>query len=585
MGVESKRDRFNARLKQLDQLREPVMGEWRDLADNFLPRSLPWLIEQGKANSRQRRNTKIINGTPRISARTLQRGMTAGVCSPSRPWFRLRHPDPGLNKFQPVRLWLDEAVRVLEDMFARSNFYNAIGVGFGDEGLFGTSAMGMFEDMQDDLRCYPYPVGSYYIANAARGSADTLYRQIRYTVRQFYQEFVMKDERGRPLKTPDWSRTSAKIKNQYDRNALEDMVDVIHVIEPNDERDLQYADARNMPIRSCYYEAGKDTQDKLLRESGFEEMPALISRWEILTADDPWGTGPALDALGDAKALQFRERQKAKRIDKHNDPPLVGHPDLKNKRVSLLPGDVTYVGFTPTGGAPQLVPVHAVDQDISSLSEDIGAIQFRIQRAMDEDLFLMLSLSEQKDVTAEAIARKYEEKVTMLGPVLERQNDEKLDPAIDRAFAIALRRGLLPPAPEELQGEPLKTEYVSVLAQAQRLVSASTIDRFGGFIGGLAEAQTKAGEAPTIFDKMDFDQAADEYADALGVPASVVRSDEQVEEIRAGRAQQARMQQMAAAAPAAAQAAKAAKDLSETNVRGRSALDRLTEAAQAGAQQ
>lgn len=581
---ETKRDRFNARLKQLDQLREPVMVEWRDLAENFLPRTLPWLLEQGKQSNRQRRNSKIINGTPRISARTLQRGMTAGVCSPSRPWFRLRHPDQELNKYQPVRLWLDEAVRVLEDMFARSNFYNSIGVGFGEEGLFGTSAMGMFEDAQDDLRCYPYPIGSYYIANAARGSADTLYRTVRYTVRQFVQEFVMKDGRGIPLRTPDWSRTSPRVKERYDRNALEDMIDVIHVIEPNDERNVQYADARNMPIRSCYYETGKELPAVLLRESGFEEMPVLISRWEILTVDDPWGTGPALDALGDAKALQFRERQKAKRIDKHNDPALVGHPDLKNKRVSLLPGDVTYVGFTPTGGAPQLVPVHTVHHDTQSLTADIEAIQFRIQRAMDEDLFLMLSLSEQKDVTAEAIARKYEEKVTMLGPVLERQNDEKLDPAIDRAFAIALRRGLLPPPPEELQGQPLKTEYVSVLAQAQRLVAASSIDRFSGFIGGLAEVQAKAGEAPTIFDKIDFDQAADEYADALGVPASVVRSDEQVEEIREGRAQQARMQQMAAAAPAAAQAAKAAKDLSETPVRGRSALDLITNAAQAGAQ-
>jgi hypothetical protein len=331
-------------------------------------------------------------------------------------------------------------------------------------------------------------------------------------------------------------------------------------------------------VRSCYYELQQSNKNVLLRESGFEELPTLVSRWDVL-GDDPWGTGPALDALGDAKALQFRERQKAKRIDKHNDPAMVASPDLKNKRTSLLSGDVTYVGFTPSG-VPHLQPAHVVNHDTSSLNEDIAAIMQRISRAMDEDLFLMLMLSDRREITAEEVARKYEEKVTMLGPILERQNDEKLDPAIDRAFAIALRRGLLPPPPEELQGSPLKTEYVSLLAQAQRLVSASSIERYSGFIGGLAKGQAEAGQVPTILDKFDFDQAADEYADALGVPASVVRSDEEVEQIRAERADQARAQQIAASAEPIATAAKAAKDLSETNVQGRSALDRIVEAQQ-----
>ncbi|HXH24034.1 MAG TPA: portal protein, partial [Vicinamibacterales bacterium] len=580
MAAETKRDRFQKRLTQLKSLREPLIPEWRELAENFVPRTLPWLLDRNAQSTRDRRNKKIINTAPVMAARTLKRGMTAGVASPARPWFRLQHPDRDLNKYQPVRLWLDEAVRVIEDMFARSNFYNALGMGYGEEGIFGTSALGMFEDAKDDLRCYPYPIGSYLIANSARGSVDTFYRELRYTVRQYVQEFVMKDDRGRPLAKPDWSRASSRVRHAYDRNDLEMLIDLVHVIEENDERDTRYLDSRHMLIRSCYYECGTEEKSTLLRESGFEELPVLVSRWDV-NGDDPWGTGPALEALGDAKALQFRERQKAKRIDKHNDPSLVGHPDLKNKRVSLLPGDITYVGFTPTGGAPMLQPTHMVNHDIASLLEDIRDIEARISRIMDEDLFLMLSMSETKDVTAEAIARKYEEKVTMLGPVLERQNDEKLDPAIDRAFAIALRRGLLPPPPEELEGQPLKTEYVSVLAQAQRLVSASSIDRWSGFIGGLAKIQADAGEAPTVFDRIDFDKAVDEYGDALGVPATIIRSDEQVEDLREQRAQQARAQQMAASAQPIAQVAKAAKDLSETNVRGRSALDRLSEAAQA----
>lgn len=580
---ESKRDRFDKRLTQLRDVREPLLPEWRLIGENFFPRTFPSLLESGRSQNKSRRNNKIINGKPRFALRTVQRGMTAGVASPSRPWFRLRHPDRELNEYQPVKLWLDTAVRVIEDMCARSNFYNALGVGFLSECAFGTSALGLFEDPLEDLRCYNYPIGSFFIANSARGNVDTFYCVPRYTVRQFFQLFVMRDGRGNPVPRPDWSRASGQVRNMFDRNQLEQLVDVVHVIEPNDERNPAYVDNRNMPIRSCYYELNSKEKGTLLRETGFEEMPVPVSRWEV-HEDDTWGVGPALDALSDALALQFRERQKAKRIDKHNDPALVGHPDLKGKRTSLLAGDITYVGFTPTGGAPQLRSIHDVDPDISSLTADIVSIEDRISRALDEDLFLMLSLSEQKDVTAEAIARKYEEKVTMLGPVLERQNDEKLNPAIDRMFAIALRRGLLPPPPEELEASPLKVEYVSVLAQAQRLVGASSIDRYTGFIGGLAQAQAAAGEAPTIFDKIDLDQAADEYAEALGVPATVVRSDDQVEQIRRDRAKQQQMQQLAQTAEPIAKAAKAAKDLSETSVRGRSALDRIADASAQGGQ-
>lgn len=578
MAQETKRERFEKRLTALKSDREPLLQEWRDLADNFWPRRIPTLEASGNASSsssrekRNRRNLKLINSTPRICARTLQHGMTAGLASAARPWFRLRAPERELNEYAPVKLWLHQVQQILEDLFARSNFYNALGVSLGFQGTFGTMAMGMFEDEIDDLRCQVYPIGGYCIAENARGTVDTFYRSWHPTARQIVEGYGMRADGS-----IDWSRISPDVKRAYENKGnTEDRFEVVHLVEPNTDRETRYSDARNMAFRSCYYEVGQPDKGILLRESGFNENPILGARWDVL-GEDAYGTGPALDALGDAKALQYREKQRDKRIDKHNDPPLLGDPSLKNKRVSLLNGDITYLGFTPNG-QPQLAPVHNVHHDTSSLNEDIATKEARIRTVLYTDLFLMLSMSEQKDVTAEAVAKKYEEKIVILGPVVERENGEVLNPAIDRGFGIALRRGLLPPPPEELQGSPLKVEYVSILAAAQRLVAASSIDRFSGLIGGLAKAQADAGEAPTILDKMDFDQAADEYAEALGVPPTVVRSDEQVEEIRAGREQAAQQQRLAAAAEPVAKVAKAAKDLSETQVQGRSVLDRMADA-------
>jgi hypothetical protein len=568
--------KYEKRRTSLNKKREELLPEWRDIEDAYCVRRSPYLRDSGKnATKFNRRNKKIVNTHPVTAARTHQRGMTAGIASPARPWFRLRAPDRELNKYKPVSLWLNTVQQILEDLFARSNFYNSVGVGYGDQGKFGTLAIGLFEDAQDDLRCTTYPIGSYLIAVDATGRARTIYRQYRQTALQIVEKFALVDNYGRPISKPDFSRVSDQVKTAYEGTSTRDTeFDIVHVVEPRLGRKPGIVDSRNMPISSCYYEPCQAGSGTLLRESGFEEDPVLVARWDV-DGEDAWGTGPGLDALGDSLALQYRAKQKAKKLDKHNDPALVGHPDLKNKRVSLLNGDVTYVGFTANGGQPQLKPIHEVDADVSSINADEKEMEARISRVWDEDLFLMLSMSDAKDVTAEAIAKKWEEKVVMMGPVLERQNDELFDPAIERGFAIAMRRGLIPPPPGELEDSPLKVEYVSTLAQAQRLVSASTIERMVGFIGGLAKAQADAGESPEVLDKINFDEAVDEYAEALGTVPTVIRSDEEVEAIREQRRQRQQAQALAAAAKPVADVAKATKDLSQAPVGGASALDRL----------
>lgn len=568
LGGETKRKAYERRMAELAFAREPLMYEWRDIADFFSPRRIESLYVGEQRNTRNRRNTKIINTTSTMALRTLVSGLMAGATGPSRPWFRLSTPDPDMMEFAPVKQWLYIVERILRDMFARSNFYDTLGVCYRQLGQFGTMAIGMFEDDKEILRCWPYQIGGYAIANSARGSVDTVYVEYWRSVRQLVQQFCPEGKGGK-----DMSKLSVRVQQAWLAGRTEEQIQVVHAIQPNGEWTGAYADNRNMPVTSCYYERDSGSSSQLLRETGYEEMPALCFRWDIL-GEDPWGTGPGLDALGDAKGLQYREKQKAKRIDKQNDPALYGNPNLKTKRVGLMPGDITYGDYQPNG-KPALQPIHEIQQDIGSIREDIGDIEQRVRRAMYEDLFLMLSMSDRRQITAEEIARREEEKLIVLGPVVERMNNELLNPAIDRAFAMALRAGLLPPPPEELYETQLRVVYVSLLAQSQRLVTTSSIDRYGNFIAGMAKFQAEAGESVSVLDKIDIDQAADEYADALGVPPTIVRSDDQVAEMREARAKQQQMQQMAQAAQPMAQAAKAAKDLSQTEVNGQNMLERM----------
>jgi len=117
------------------------------------------------------------------------------------------------------------------------------------------------------------------------------------------------------------------------------------------------------------------------------------------------------------------------------------------------------------------------------------------------------------------------------------------------------------------------------LAQAFKAITGNTIERFMGYVGMVAKYQADSGSAVTAWDKVDAEQSIDEMGLALGVPPSVIRSDDDVEQIQKDRAaQQAQQQQMAAAAPLKdmAQAAKAA---SETQLGTGSALDAVASAA------
>lgn len=558
-AAESKRKRIERRIAAMKSERSEWEPHWRELAEYFVPRRGRWSLSD--RNKGDKRNQKIIDATPRFAARVLASGMMAGLTSPARPWFKLTTPDPKLRELGAVKQWLSAVEQAMRDVFAKSNLYNALPTLYGELGVFGTGAMLALEDQDDVVRFYPMTVGRYWLATSAKGEVDTMYREIPYTVRQLVQEF-------------GFANVSSGCQAAFERGEYENTVDVIHAIEPNDERLIGRMDAAGMAWRSCYYEVGTRDGDKLLAERGYRESPILAPRWDVLS-EETYGSSPGMDALGDSKALQFQQKRKAIAIDKMIDPPLVGPTALRNQRVSLLPGDVTYVDINQVGAG--LKSIYDVRLDPSMLLEDTREIQDRVNTAFYADLFLMLAMSDRRQITAREIEERHEEKLLMLGPVLERLNDELLDPMIDRTFAIMLRAGLIPEPPRELEGVDLKVEYISILAQAQKAIGIAAVDKLTIFVANAMAIN------PDSADKLDLDQAIDEYGDALGVSPSIVRSDDAVAELRAARQQQQQAMQVAAMAQPAAQAASAVKSLGDTQVTPGSALARMMGGAAAGA--
>ena len=129
------------------------------------------------------------------------------------------------------------------------------------------------------------------------------------------------------------------------------------------------------------------------------------------------------------------------------------------------------------------------------------------------------------------------------------------------------RKGLIPDAPEEIQDKDLKVEYISIMAQAQKLAGLGSIERFAGFASQVASVD------PGVLDKINTDQIVDYYGDLTSVPPGVLRSDEEVAKLRADRAESQRRQQMAEQAQ---MEASTAKTLSDANVGGDNLLSQIT---------
>ena len=544
---ETKRQLYDRRLGELTLERSSFIKHWQDLSDFILPRQARFTVTD--RNRGDRKNSKIIDNTATLATRTLASGMMSGITSPARPWFQLRTPDPKLNEIMAVKEWLDLVRNRMTEVFLKSTLYTTLPITYADLGVFGTHAFAVLEDDEDVIRCYPFPIGSYALGTSHRGNVDTVYREFRMTVRQIVGQFGLE-------------ACSISTKNAWERGNREIWVDVVHAVEPNDLYDERKAASKYKRFKSCYYEKGAEG-DQMLREAGFDEFPIMAPRW-ALTGEDIYGHSPAMDALGDIRALQLEQKRKAQAIDKLVNPPMIAPSSLRNQRASLLAGDVTYVDVAQ--GGQGFTPAYQINPRINELMLDIQENQGRIRRAFFEDLFLMIANDQRSNITAREIQERHEEKLLMLGPVLERLNDELLDPLIDRTFGIMMRMGLIPPPPKELEGLDLSVEYVSVMAQAMKMTGITGIERLMSFAGNMAQAN------PQVLDKIDFDQALDEYASMVGVPPSMVKDDAMVATIREGRAkQEAAMQQQAMLA----QGAQTAKTMSEVQITDENAVGQM----------
>jgi hypothetical protein len=393
-------------------------------------------------------------------------------------------------------------------------------------------------------------IGEYWIGVNNQGITDTLLRRFRLSALQLINEFGKEN-------------VSSAVLSAYNGGRTEETFTVNMFIEPNDDR-INFPFDGNKPFRVVYHEKAFEF-GKALRVTGSEKFNVLAPRWHTVGMM-AYGFGPGVATLNDIKGLQKEYEKKLIAQDKMVDPPLRGPSALEGQIVNTMPGGITFDDSVAQGQGLQ--PLYNVNYDMGAALNGIQDTRAAIRQGLFTDLFTMIANTVDVTKTATEVAALKEEKMMVLGPVLDSVHNEVHKPLIDSAFHYAELADLLPEPPEEIAGMDIEVEYISILAQAQKMIATSGIEQLAGFVGNLAPV------FPEARFKFNATEAIDEYAGALGTAAKVINSDEEVAAMQQAEQQQAQAQQALAAA---ATAADSAKVLSETDMGGgNSALAALT---------
>lgn len=531
--TEKKVDHIIKRMGQLESLRSPWEPLWQDCTDFVNPRRGDFSIERFKGD--RTRYDKVFDSTAPLANEQLASGLHGFLTSSSENWFSLNIPATNDILSQNVRNWLQGTTETLfDDVFNApdSNFTTSVHELYLDLGSYGTAVMYVEDKAGGPINFRTYHLAECFIAEDSEHKVDTLYRKYKHTARQLVQLYADK----LPQKF---------IENSYKQPHQE--FTCIHAVEPRDSYGPGMRTSTELPFSSCYVLVEEKI---LLAESGFNEFPYMVPRWSK-TAGEIYGRSPAMTCLPDIRMVNEMTKTVIRAAQKATDPPLLVPDDGFMLPLRTVPGGLNYYR---SGTQDKIEPIG------NAVRPDIGLDFIETRRDHILKTFHVDWLQLRQDgpqMTATEVLQRQEEKMRLLGPMVGRLQTEFLGPLIDRVFAIMARRAAIPQAPNEIQGQALKVEYVSPVARAQK---AQQIFNFSRFLEQMIPlAQVK----PEIFDNLDADGAFKWAHGTLDAPMETLMSDEAVAQVRQQRAEQ---QEAMAQAEQAEQLAGAAKDASQAGI-------------------
>lgn len=507
------------RTEQMRGARSNENATWQEIRDNVIPVLQRFIGEDPKG---VKQGQAIVDETPEQAQELLSSAVHGMISNPALKWAEFGVRNAKLKDNDRVAAWLAHARDVTFDyMYAPSaNLTAAQHETYNDLTSFGLGCLFTGDRPGQGLLYQSRPLREIYLAEC-EGRVDTVHRWFKLSAREAAKQFGM-------------AKIGQKIREKAESaTKQDDEFEFLHAVFPRSDRAFGQLGGANMPIASVY--VGVDDK-AVVRNTGFPEMPYAVPRWSKRTGE-VYGRGPGHKALASSKMLQRTMKLTVSGAELRIAPPMMVADDgvmsdvrlhangLTDVRAELMVGDRLPIRPIMTGGDPQIG------------EETMKGMRDRIQASFYNHLLQMMR---DPRMTATQVIQIAEETLRILGPVIGRLQAELLGPMIERTFWVLFRAGAFAafPMPPELEGQELTIEYVSPVAQAQKLAEAKGIVQTFGVAAQMAQTN------PEIMDNFDLDASARALAVMFGMPRYLLRDPRKIADMRAARAQQQQQQEL-----------------------------------------
>ena len=428
------------------------------------------------------------------------------LTSTANRWFSLRYKEDLLNDSDEAKELLEDAKDKMYMAFAKSNFQQEIFEAYHDLICFGTACIMIEQDDTDILNFSARHIKEIYIQENAKGIVDTIYRRFKMPAHAAIEKF-------------GFDNVSRELQTTFKKEPFEE-IELVHVVRPRSIYDESKLDKKNMPFQSIYFEYGSG---HIINIGGFKEMPYVVPRY-LKASTEIYGRSPAMNALPDVKVLNKMVETALKAAAKQVDPPLLVPDDSMLSPIRMSAGSLNYYR---SGSRDRIEPLNIGQQTSVTLNQE-NQRREAIAKAFHIDQLLVQA---NRTMTATEVVQRNEEKMRILGPALARMQQELLQPMILRVFNIMLRNKQFLQAPEILANQEVDIKYVSPMALAQKGQELQSLMR------GL-ELFAQISPLAPVQDYIDENGLIKEIITILGLPARMIKSDQQVQEVREERAAQ-----------------------------------------------
>ncbi len=504
-------------------IRKTVEQDW-DLIEKFITPLRGGKFFQDQSSEHEidwRRGRDVFDSTAILAANTLASSIHGSLTSPSIRWFDLRFRDDDLNIEDAATEWLQKCSEIMWYALQDSDFNLEVNEAYQDLVCFGNSCI--IEEAESEIEWKgidftALPIREVYFEQDHKSQIKHFFRRLEWTALQLVSKFGDK--------VPERITEAAKQPGQADKKYT-----VIYAIYPRKGKEdvdtSKLLTPKQRPYESKY--VLHDAAEPIGEVGGYYEMPAYLPRYQK-TSGSMWGFGAGTIAISDVMTLNTMVEQRLSAAAKAIDP-----PSLVTERGLLSDLDLEAGGLT-------------VVRDINGAKPYESGARFDVAEALIMDLrnninrmFLVdrLELKESPAMTATEVNARYDLMQRLLGPTFGRLQSDFLSPMLERTFKILMRAGQLPEMPEILQDVPsteMDIEYIGPMGRAQK---ADMLGAMSQWMRDMAELGELYPELRMLPDAQAYGR---EMAKAANVPATIVRSQDEVDEM-VNQEKQAALQQ------------------------------------------